>query len=71
MTPGADVGTATVTVEARPEGQPNAAPVASVMFEVEVYAAVPALPTAAVVLLALLLSGVAGMRRYRVLGMRG
>ena len=36
LTPGEDAGTATVTVEARPEGQPDAPPWASVMFEVEV-----------------------------------
>ena len=36
LTPGEDAGTATVTVDARPEGQPDAPPLASVMFEVEV-----------------------------------
>ena len=36
LTPGEDAGTATVTVDARPEGQPDATPLASVMFEVEV-----------------------------------
>ena len=56
LTPGADAGTATVTVDARPEGQPAAAPTASVMFEVEVHTAVPALPAVAVALLALLLA---------------
>ena len=61
LTPGADAGTATVTVDARPEGQPGAAPVASVMFEVEVNTAVPALPAVAVALLGLLLA--AGARR--------
>ena len=44
-TPGADAGTAAITIDARPEGQPAATPVASVMFEVEVNTAVPALPT--------------------------
>ena len=39
LTPGADAGTATVTVDARPEGQPAASPVASVMFDVEVHLA--------------------------------
>ena len=66
LTPGADAGTARVTVDARPQGQPDAVS-ASVMFEVEVHAAVPALPAAAAVILALLLSGIARMRRYRVL----
>ena len=36
LSPGADAGTAMVTVDARPEGQPDAPPLASVMFEVEV-----------------------------------
>ncbi|MCY4505949.1 MAG: cadherin-like beta sandwich domain-containing protein [Acidobacteria bacterium] len=36
LTPGADAGTATVTVDARPEGQPDAPLTASVMFEVRV-----------------------------------
>ena len=71
LTPGADAGTATVTVDARPESEPAAVPVASVTFEVEVHAAVPALPAAASVLLALLLSGVALRRRYRVCRGRG
>ena len=62
LTPGADSGTATVTVDARPEGQSAAAPVASVMFEVEVQTAVPALPAAAVALLALLLTAIARRR---------
>ena len=61
LTPGADAGTAAVTVDARPEGQPAATPVASVMFEVEVNTAVPALPAVAVALLGLLLA--AGARR--------
>ena len=65
LTPGADGGTATVTVDARPEGQPSASPVASVMFEVEVHTAVPALPAAAVALLALLLAAVARRRATR------
>ena len=65
LTPGADAGVPTVTVDARPEGQPAAAPVASVMFEVEVHAAVPALPGAAVALLALLLALVARRRATR------
>ena len=62
LTPGADAGTATVTVDARPEGQPSTSPVASVMFEVEVHTAVPALPAAAVAFLALLLAAVARRR---------
>ena len=70
LTPGADAGTATVTVDARPEGQPAASPVASVMFEVEVHTAVPALPAAATGLLLLLLLGTP-LRRYRVAGGRG
>ena len=41
LTPGEDAGTATVTVDARPEGQPAAPPLASVMFEVEVVAQAP------------------------------
>ena len=61
LTPGPDAGTAAVTVDARPEGQPAATPVASVMFEVEVNTAVPALPAVAVALLGLLLA--AGARR--------
>ena len=65
LTPGADAGTATVTVDARPEGQPAAMPVASVMFEVDVHTAVPALPGAAVALLALLLALVARRRATR------
>ena len=65
LTPGADAGTATVTVDARPEGQPSASPVASVMFEVEVHTAVPALPAAAVAFLALLLAAVARRRATR------
>ncbi len=36
LSPGADAGTAMVTVDARPEGQPDAPPLASVMFDVEV-----------------------------------
>ena len=36
LSPGADAGTAVVTVDARPEGQPDAPPLASVMFDVEV-----------------------------------
>ena len=36
LTPGGDAGTATVTVDARPEGQPDTPPLASVMFEMEV-----------------------------------
>ena len=64
LTPGADAGTATatVTVDARPEGQPAAAPTASVMFEVEAHTAVPALPAVAVALLALLLAYVSRRR---------
>ena len=65
MTPGAAAGTATVTVDARPEGQPSASQVASVMFEVEVHTAVPALPVAAVAFLALLLAAVARRRATR------
>ena len=65
LTPGADGGTASVRVDARPEGQPSAAPVASIAFEVEVHTAVPALPAAAVALLALLLVGVAHRRATR------
>ena len=65
LTPGADAGTATVTVDARPEGQPSASPVASVMFEVEVHTAVPALPAAAVAFLALLLAAVVRRRATR------
>ena len=61
LTPGADAGMAAVTVDARPEGQPAASPVASVLFEVEVNTAVPALPAVAVALLGLLLA--AGARR--------
>ena len=64
LAPGADAGSAKVTVDARPEGRPSAPPVASVTFDVQVHAAVPALPAAAAVLLALLLSA-AGLRRYR------
>ena len=72
LTPGADGGAATITVDARPEAEPAAEPVASVMFEVEVHTAVPALPAAASVLLALalLLSG-AALRRHRILGGTG
>ena len=65
LTPGADAGTAAVTVDARPEGQPAATPVASVMFEVEVNTAVPALPAVAVALLGLLLAAVARRRATR------
>ena len=65
LTPGAEAGSATVTVDARPEGDPAAAPVASVSFEVEVHTAVPALPAAASILLALLLWS-AARRRYGV-----
>ena len=64
LAPGADAGSARVTVDARPEGRPSAPPVASVMFEVQVHAAVPALPAVAAVLLALLLWA-AGLRRSR------
>ena len=67
LTPGANGGTATVTVDARPEGQPAASPVASVMFEVEVHVAVPALPAAASGILLSLLLG-AALRRHRVAG---
>ena len=69
LTPGADAGMATITVDARPEGQPAATPVASVMFDVEVHTAVPALPAAASVLLMLLLTS-AALGRYRVSGGR-
>ena len=65
LTPGADAGTTAVTVDARPEGQPAATPVASVMFEVEVNTAVPALPAVAVALLGLLLAAVARRRATR------
>ena len=65
LTPGPDAGTAAVTVDARPEGQPAATPVASVMFEVEVNTAVPALPAVAVALLGLLLAAVARRRATR------
>ena len=65
LAPGADAGSARVTVDARPEGRPSAPPVASVTFDVQVHAAVPALPAVAAVLLALLLSA-AGLRRFRV-----
>ena len=65
LTPGADSGTAAVTVDARPEGQPAATPVASVMFEVEVNTAVPALPAVAAALLGLLLAAVARRRVTR------
>ena len=65
LTPGADAGTATVTVDARPEGQPSASPVASVMFEVAVHTAVPALPAAAVAFLTLLLAAVGRRRAMR------
>ena len=70
LTPGADAGSAKVTVDARTEGRPTAPPVASVTFDVQVHAAVPALPAVAAVLLALLLS-TAGLRRYRVGRARG
>ena len=63
LTPGADAGAATVNVNAWPEGEPAAVPLASVSFEVEVHTAVPALPAAASALLALLLSGAALRRR--------
>ena len=65
LTPGADAGTTAVTVDARPEGQPAATPVVSVMFEVEVNTAVPALPAVAVALLGLLLAAVARRRATR------
>ena len=65
LTPGPDAGTAAVTVDARPEGQPAATPVASVIFEVEVNTAVPALPAVAVALLGLLLAAVARRRATR------
>ena len=65
LTPGADAGTATVTVDARPEGESSVSPVASVMFEVEVHAAVPALPAAAAAFLALLLAAVGRRRATR------
>ena len=65
LAPGADGGTAAVTVDARPEGEPAAPPVASIMFEVEVHAAVPALPAAATAFLALLLAAVARRRATR------
>ena len=65
LTPGAEAGTATVTVDARPEGQSSTSPVASVMFEVAVHAAVPALPAAAVAFLALLLAAAARRRATR------
>lgn len=65
LTPGAEAGSARATVDARPEDRPSAPPVASVTFDVQVHAAVPALPAVAAVLLALLLSA-AGLRRYRV-----
>ncbi len=71
LTPGAEAGTARVTVEARPEGQLSAGPAASVMFDVEVHATVPALPAVASVLLALLLSVAALRRRAAVPGGRG
>ena len=43
LTPGEEAGTATVTVDARPQGQPDAQPLASVMFDVEVTRADPTL----------------------------
>ena len=64
LAPGADAGTATVTVEARPEGQPGAPPSASVMFDVTVTRAtpVPVLPFGGVLLLGILLACLGGLR---------
>ena len=70
LTPGAVAGSARVTVDARPEGRPGASPVASVTFDVQVHATVPALPAVSAALLVLLLSA-AGLRRYRVGRARG
>ena len=65
LTPGADAGTATVTVDARPEGQPSR--VAGGIGHVRGRSTygVPALPAAAVAFLALLLAAVARRRATR------